>query len=480
MTARAVGADRLVTCDPAREGPLGVIEDGAVVIEGKKIIWIGKRAHLDAAIPLTFAEHAVITPGLVDAHTHAAWAGSRHDEYAARMAGGDYESIAKAGGGILSTQRAVANASEDELVVLVRARLRRMAHLGVTACEVKSGYGLEAEIELKQLRVIARVAARSDAPRVVATFLALHALPPSARADRAGYVRGVVENLLPAIVTERLASYVDAYVDANAFRVDEARSLGKKAISLGLGVRLHVGQFADVGGAELAAELGARSADHLEHVSADGIAHLAGSGTHAVLLPVASFTLGQAPPPVEALRRAGVPLVVASDANPGTAPTESLPLALALAVRMYGLTPDEAILAATHTAASSLGLEGAGILRVGAPADLVLWDLPHEHAIVMPWGCPRTRLVLRDGVVIAGDSLHDGFAEPSRRLSLGTATTHHEDERDERDHVRQHLNEVMGHARLPLKNDLQGVESREKKARHDRASGSPPGEDDRG
>ncbi len=400
---RAIAAARIVTGDPSRAGALGVIEHGAFITEAGKISWIGTRAALDPSVPLEDTGDAVITAGLVDAHTHAAWAGSRHAEYAVRMADGDYEAIAKAGGGILSTQRAVASVSEDDLTELLAARLGRMAALGVTTCEVKSGYGLEAEHELKQLRAIARVSRRNDLPRVVATFLALHAIPVSARADRDGYVRGVVDSLLPIVAREKLATFVDAYVDANAFRVDEARILGEKARSLGLGVRLHIGQFADVGGAELAANLGARSVDHLEHVSEEGIGRLAASGTHAVLLPVASFTLGQAPPPVAALRRAGVPLVVASDANPGTAPSESLPLAMAFAVRMYGLTPDEALLAATRSAASSLDLPERGILRVGAPADFVVWDLPHEGAIIQPWGTSRARLVIRDGTPIAGN-----------------------------------------------------------------------------
>jgi imidazolonepropionase len=192
--------------------------------------------------------------------------------------------------------------------------------------------------------------------------------------------------------------YVDAYVDANAFTATEAERLGDAARNAGLGIRLHVGQFADVGGAALAARLGAATADHLENVSAADIEALARAGTRAVLLPVASFTLAQAAPPVHQLRSAGVPIVVASDANPGTAPTESLPLALAFAVRLYGLRPDEAISGSTREAAQSLGLgHRTGVLKEGFDADLVLWDLPHEQAIVQPWGTPKTRLVLRQG-----------------------------------------------------------------------------------
>jgi imidazolonepropionase len=405
----AHAAPRLVTCDPVRataDDPLGVIVDGAVLIEDGRVLWVGAARDVSADAVVTFHAGAVITPGLVDAHTHACWAGSRHAEYAVRMGGGDYEAIARAGGGILSTQAAVAAATEAELATELTARLRRMAQVGVTCVEVKSGYGLLPEHEEKQLRAIASATTDPSLPAVVPTFLALHALPPEAARDREGYVRRVAEELVPRFAEARLAEFVDAYIDQNAFRVEEARIVGRAAAAAKLRVRLHVGQFADVGGAELCGELHAASADHLEHVGASGIASLAAAGTHAVLLPVASFTLGQSPPPVAELRAAGVPLVVASDSNPGTAPTESLPLALALAVRNYGLSVAEALLGATRVAASSLGRFGGlaketrGALVPGACADLVVWDLPHETAIVQPWGTSRARRVVRDGVVI--------------------------------------------------------------------------------
>lgn len=390
---RVLGADRLVTCDGA---PL---EDAVLVVDAGRVVWLGARAELphEHGAP---ADHAkLITPGLVDAHTHAAWAGSRHAEYAMKMAGADYVAIAKAGGGIVSTHRAVEAATEDELAEELEARLKRMAALGVTTVEVKSGYGLSAELELKQLRAIARVAARTDVPRVVATFLALHALPPN-EPDRDRYVTSMC-TLVRQVAARKLARFVDAYVDEHAFGVEAVRTLAHAARNAGLGVRLHVGQFSDIGGAELAGEVGAKSADHLEHLSEAGAAALARANVCAGLLPVAAFTLAQAPPDVAMLRRAGVRLVVASDANPGTAPTESLPFAMALAVRSYGLTPDEALVGATSNAARSLDFEGGGMLRVGGPADFVMWDLPHEIALVQPWGTPRARLVLRDGVVIA-------------------------------------------------------------------------------
>ena len=394
---------RVVTCDEARataEDPLGVIPDAAVVVVDGAIVDVGERAAVLARhpdVPERAAE-GVITPGLIDAHTHAPWMGSRDGEYALRMAGADYETIAAAGGGIVASMRAVRAATAAEIAAALRARLQRMARLGVTTVEAKSGYGLDEASERKQLEAIADAAGSTDLPRVVPTYLALHALPPEARGDRDAYAREVERAWLPAIAAAGLARFVDAYVDRSAFSVDQARGVLARARALGLGVRLHVGQFADVGGAELAAELGAASVDHLEHVGPAGITRLAAEGVRAVLLPIASFTLRQDPPPVAALRAAGVRLVIASDANPGTAPTESLPLAMALAVRSYGLSVAEALLGATREAAASLGLAGTcGAIRPGLRADLTVWDLPHENALIQPWGSARATSVLRDG-----------------------------------------------------------------------------------
>ena len=299
MTAanlRGIAAKRIVTCDPARAtsvNPLGVVEDGVVLFDDRSVTWVGPRAAAEGNADIVDHGDRVVTPGLVDAHTHAAWMGSRHEEYVLKVKGADYRDIAAAGGGILSSFRSVRAASEDEIAEALARRLRRMGALGVTTCEVKSGYGLEPDGERKQLRAIARAGARNDLPRVVATFLALHALPESARSNRDLYVLRA-ESLAREVGALGLAHFVDCYVDQNAFTVEEARFVCAGAKAAGLGIRMHVGQFADVGAAELCAELGARSADHLEHVGPAGIAALAKARVAAVLLPLASFTLGQA------------------------------------------------------------------------------------------------------------------------------------------------------------------------------------------
>jgi imidazolonepropionase len=395
-----VRARRLLSCVPAPGEPLGAIDDGALVIEDGRVVALGAAAPILERYPGddTVDHPGLVTPGLVDAHTHAAWVGSRADEYVLRMQGADYETIAKAGGGIVATMVAVRGASVETLGHELAARLSRMASLGVTSVEVKSGYGLDEPSERRQLEAVASLSGRADLPQAVPTFLGLHALPPEARGDRAGYLARVLLSL-DGIARDGLARFVDVYVDRNAFSVAEARPFVERARALGLGVRMHAGQFADVGGAELAAEVGAASVDHLEQVSEEAIARLAAAAVRVVLLPIASFTLRQAPPPIDALRRAPIDLVVASDANPGTAPSESLPLALALAVRLYGLSPAEALLGATRHAAASLGIEG-GYLAAGTPADVVLWDHAHEHELMQPWGVSRARRVLRAGVTI--------------------------------------------------------------------------------
>ena len=403
MSAICIEAGRVVTACAEPGDALGAIDDGAIVVRDGVVQAVGTREALAQSHPQAERqryEGALVTPGLVDAHTHAVWAGSRGREYAMRMRGADYEEIAAAGGGIVASTKAVRSCSLDALTAALASRLRRMAAMGVTTVEVKSGYGLDEANERKQLEAIARCAERSDLPRVVPTYLGLHAVPPEANGDRDAHAIRCRQWLEP-IAADGLARYVDAYIDRSAFSVAQARPTLERARELGLGVRIHVGQFADVGGAELAAELGAASVDHVENISDAGIARLAEAGVRAVMLPVASFTLAQAPPPVERLRAGGVELVVASDANPGTAPTESLPLAMALAARSYQMTGAEIVLGVTARAAASLELD-TGVLRPGAPADLVVWDLAHEDVLLQPWGGAKTRAVLRAGQSLSG------------------------------------------------------------------------------
>ncbi len=397
MSTTLIFGRRVVTCDSSRHGPdgLGVLEHAVVALDDGRIQRVESHVERPSESDARVLEAALVTPGLVDAHTHAAWMGSRHDEYALRMAGADYEAIARSGGGIVSSMKAVRAATVEQIADALEQRVHRMASLGVTTVEVKSGYGLSAEAEGKQLAAMAHASGRVGSPDIVPTYLALHALPPEAE-SRDAYAREALSGLEHMARTYDFR-FVDAYVERSAFSVEQVEPLCARARALGLGVRLHVGQFADVGGAELAARVGAASVDHLEHVSEPGVRALAAHGVAAVLLPIASFTLGQAPPDVALLRSHGVPLVVASDANPGTAPSESLPLALAFAVKSYGLSVREAVLGATREAARSLGLLDRGVLSAGARADVVLWDLPHEAALVQPHGLSRTIAVFSAG-----------------------------------------------------------------------------------
>jgi imidazolonepropionase len=327
------------------------------------------------------------------------WAGSRADEYRRRLAGERYDAILAAGGGILSTVRATRAASEDELVRLAAARLRRMRERGVTTVEVKSGYGLAPDAELKILRAARRAGEEADV-RVVRTFLGAHAIPAEHRADRAAYVREIVEVQLPAVAGE--ADLVDAYVDRAAFTLEEGERVLRAGKARGLGVRIHAEQVTHTGAAAMAADLGATSADHLEHVDAAGIAAMAAAGTVAVLLPAAMLTLHDPPPPVAALREAGVRLAVATDLNPGTSPMDDLWLAASLSCLTLGLTVEEALRGITVEAARALGLTDRGRIAPGLLADVVCVDPPPGEppaaaSLVQFWSGARVRALFLGG-----------------------------------------------------------------------------------
>ncbi|MBA2543840.1 MAG: imidazolonepropionase [Deltaproteobacteria bacterium] len=381
MTDLVIRNARVMTCDPARPG-LGMIDHGALVIAGGKIAWIGDDAEAPSAGYTIDARGRLVTPGLVDCHTHAIFAGDRANEFAMRAAGTPYLEIAAAGGGIHATLEPTRGAADDTLVELTRERIACARANGTTVIEIKSGYDLTNAGELRLLRCIARAAVVAG-PRIVPTLLA-HLIPADRAVDRDVYVRSICDQLVRAAATERLATSVDVYCDEGAFTLAETRAILTTAKACGLAVRGHVGQFRDLGAAELLGELGARSADHVEQISDDGIAALARAGVVAVMLPGACVQLRLPVPPVDKLRHAGVPLAVATDLNPGSSYSESLPLQLWLATTHYGMTVEEAWLGVTRHAARALGVE-AGRLVTGAAGDVVLWkcndpaDVPYHY-----------------------------------------------------------------------------------------------------
>jgi len=369
----------LMTADPARPG-LGRIPDGCVLVKDGLIRWVGPEQDLPS--DLAGADRVVecaggwVTPGLVDCHTHVVFGGDRADEFRRRQEGASYEEIARSGGGILSTVAATRAASRDELQDSGMTRLSRLIASGVTSVEIKSGYGLDLETELRMLRV-ARSLGHLTGVRISTTLLPAHALPPEFSGDREGYIDLITNEILPEAVQNGLADGVDAFCEGIAFSVDECRRVLTRGRELGLMVRLHADQLSDGGGAALAAELGARSADHLEYTSRKSAEAMASVGTAAVLLPGAFYYLGETqPPPVSDFRELGVPMAVATDANPGSSPVLSVLQAMNMASVLFGLTVDEALLGTTRHAAAVLGREGvAGILRPGAWADLAVWDI---------------------------------------------------------------------------------------------------------
>ncbi len=358
---------------------LRTIEDAALAWSNDTIDWLGPAADLPSEyehVPPIDAEEALVVPGLIDCHTHLAFGGWRDDEFAMRLEGASYLDIAEAGGGILSTVRETRAASEEALYERSRTFLRAMAQLGVTTVEAKSGYGLSVEDELKTLRVYRRL--QDTHPlTLVPTFLGAHALPPEYESDRRGYLQLLRNELIPAVAEENLAEFCDAFVEDGAFTPDEARCLFDTAREHGLQPKLHADQLSDTGGATLAADVKAASADHLEHVSAAGIEALAQSEVVAVSLPLATLYLDEEPLPARALLDAGVPVAVATDFNPGTAPSYHLPLALTLACTLQRMTPAEALTGATRQAAAALNrADEMGTLAPGMQADFVLIDAP--------------------------------------------------------------------------------------------------------
>lgn len=362
----------------------GTVEAGAIAIAGGIIDWIGPAASLPdrAAAQTRSLEGRWLTPALIDCHTHLVFGGHRAAEYERRLQGVSYEEIAAEGGGILSTVMATRAASEEQLYADALTRLRALAREGVATVEIKSGYGLDLESELKMLRV-ARQLGEHSGLTVRTTLLAAHTVPPEFAGDADAYIDHIIDEILPAASSQGLADAVDAYCESIAFDARQVERLFTRARDFDLRVKLHADQLSDGGGAELAADFGALSADHLEYTSPEGVRALAGSGTAAVLLPGAFLTLGEKQqPPVAALRDSGVPVAIATDCNPGTSPLCSMHLAIGLASRLFGLTPEECLAGVTREAARALGLgHDRGTLEVGKRADIAVWDLDHPREL---------------------------------------------------------------------------------------------------
>ena len=385
----------VVTCDGAGtpEDVLKPISKGAVAIKNGKIAWLGPEKELPGEGDDTLdARGSFVGPGLVDCHTHLVFGGERSAEFEQRCRGATYLEIAQSGGGIKRTVEATRAASEKELAYAAVPRLVSLLSHGVTTAEVKSGYGLEVDAELKMLRAIKSLDGVQPV-KLVPTLLALHS-------RREGWVEAVLDELLPRVAEARLAVFCDAFVEKTAFTADEARRVLNAAKKLGLTPRLHVDQLTAGSGAELAAELGAASADHLEHVSAEGIAALAKSGTVAVLAPTSTLFLREKKyAPGRALADAGVPVALCTNCNPGSSMTENVALVMALACLECGLTPAEAYLGFTRNAARALRLPEAGRLFVGGPADVVVYQCPSYRTLPYHLGVSEVRHVLKDGLL---------------------------------------------------------------------------------
>ena len=385
-------------------GRLAVLADAALVARRDGTIdWVGKTADLPEVPPdaeVIDATGKVVLPGLVDSHTHLIFAGARADEFEQRLRGVTYQEIAEQGGGINATVRRVRVSSKEELKALARPRLRRLLAFGVTTVEVKSGYGLTLADELKSLEAVAEL--NAEGPwELVPTFLGAHAVPPEYRSDRDGYLRLLLDDMLPEVVRSRLAEFCDVFCETGVFSLDESERLLRRARDLGLRLKVHADELTPLGGAEMAVRLGAASADHLLCVTDAGLAALAGSETVATLLPGTAFFLGLPYAPARRLIDAGAAVALASDCNPGTCPTENLPLAGAMACTQMKMRPAEALAALTLNAAAALGRSGrVGSLEPGKQADLMICDVPDYRHLFYHFGVNHVWRVVKRGRVV--------------------------------------------------------------------------------
>ena len=364
----------------------GLIENGAVVISADRIKWVGAEKELPdefAGLQGKNLEGRLVTPALIDCHTHLVYGGSRATEFELRLNGASYEEIARNGGGILSTVTATRNASENELLAQSLPRLDALLSEGVATIEIKSGYGLDIETEIKMLRV-ARQLGKERSVRVKTSFLGAHAIPPEFSGKADAYIDFVCEEVLPAVHYENLADAVDGFCENIAFSPKQISRVFEKAKSFGLPVKLHAEQLSNLGGATLAAKYGALSADHLEFLDQTGVEVMGESGTVAVLLPGAFYTLRETQfPPLESLRKAEVPIAIATDCNPGSSPLTSILLCMNMSCTLFRMTPEEALCGVTIVAAKALGIsDEVGTIEVGKKAELAVWnvDQPAELA----------------------------------------------------------------------------------------------------
>ena len=384
-----------------RDANYGIVDGpAALAISDGRIAWIGKQTDLPeqhAANARSMAGRW-ITPALIDCHTHLVFGGDRAAEFEQRLRGVSYEDIARSGGGIMSTVRATRDASADELFAAALPRVNALAGEGVATVEIKSGYGLDCETEIRMLEVARRLG-KATSVDVKTTLLAAHTVPPEFDGDADGYIDLICEELLPLVAEQGLADAVDAYCEPIAFSGPQVAKLFGAVQQLGLPVKLHADQLSDSGGAELAAHFNALSADHLEYTSGAGVAALAAAGSVAVLLPGAFLTLGETQlPPIDELRANGVPIAVATDCNPGTSPICSLRTAMMLASRLFRLTPEECLAGATRNAARALGLEDdRGTLELGKRADIAVWDISHPRELAYWTGTPQLAEMITGG-----------------------------------------------------------------------------------
>ena len=384
------------------ETPYGLIENTAMVIENDYIAWIGPEEELPNHYDYEMedAEGDYMSPGLIDCHTHLIYGGNRIDEFEKRLNGVSYEEIAKSGGGILSTVQATRDATEAELIESANKRLSHLKAEGVTTIEVKSGYGLNTETELKMLSVSRTMNVNNDID-VIATFLGAHAIPDEYKNNRDDYIDLIINEMLPKIAEQKMATAVDGFCETIGFQYQEMEKIFIKAKELGLNVKLHAEQLSNQNGAKLAAKYGALSADHLEHLTEDAILNMKEAGTIAVLLPGAYYTLRDSKcPPIDLLRKHKVPMAVATDCNPGSSPVLSLKLMINMASTIFQLTPEEAIAGVTRNAAKALGLRDRGIIKEGMLADLVRWDIEHPAELAYYVGGNHLKSVIKNGKII--------------------------------------------------------------------------------